>query len=334
MVDICRNPQTVIDIIETAAVKNAMVGATPRYFVRGEAPINEEEFLDLSKPLVHTSSSVSEDFLRRIDTSNLDGAYLNLLDRTTQELRETSGNTESASGVAPSGVTAASAIAALQEASGKLSRASTMATYRAFTQIVEIVIELIRQFYELPRKFRITGKNGEEQFVSFTNAGIQPQYQGMAFGVDMGFRTPVFDVSVSAQRRSVYNKVSNNELAIQFFQLGFFNPAVAPQALMCLDMMDFEAKDEIRQMVAQNGSMAQKLLQYMQMAAQMAQVVNPRILPMIQQDMAMLSGVPAPTQKPVELTESEGATEHATVRKARQASNDATQPTENREVAE
>lgn len=334
MVDICRNPQTVIDIIKTVAIKNAMVGATPRYFVRGsDSPVNEEEFLDLSKPLVHVSGNLNDDFLRRIETNNLDGAYLNLLDRTTQELRETSGNTESASGVAPSGVTAASAIAALQEASGKLSRASTMGTYRAFTQIVEIVIELIRQFYKLPRMFRITGKNGEEQFVSFTNAGIQPQYQGVALGADMGFRTPVFDVKVSAQKRSVYNKVANNELALQFFQLGFFNPAVAPQALMCLDMMDFESKDEIRQMVAQNGSMAQKLLQYMQMAAQMAQKVDPQVLPMIQQDMAMLTGVPAPTQKPVELTKSEGATEHATVRKARQESNAASQPSESREVA-
>ncbi len=331
-VDICRNPQTIIDLIETAAVKNAMVGATPRYFMRGDAPVNEEEFLDVNKPIVHVTSGVSEEYLRRIETNNLDGAYLNLLDRTTQELRETSGNTESASGVAPSGVTAASAIAALQEAAGKGSRDSTLTSYRAYTQVIELVIELIRQFYDMPRKFRITGKYGEEQFVSYTNAGIKPQAQGNAFGVDLGFRTPLFDVRVSAAKKTVYTRVSQNELALQFFQLGFFNPAVAPQALMCLDMMDFDSRDEIRQMVARNGSMAQKLMQYMQLAEQLASVAEPRMLPMIQQDMAMFAGTPAPTSQPVELSEADGEKENAVVEKARKKSNDAVQPTANREV--
>ena len=72
---------------------------------------------------------------------------------------------------------------------------------------------------------------------------MQLQDQGTAFGQDGGFRLPVFDIKVTAQKKNVYTKVSQNELALQFFQLGFFNPQMTDQTLMCLEMMDFDGKD-------------------------------------------------------------------------------------------
>ena len=288
-VDLCRNPQTTIDLLNTSFVKNAMVGATPRYFSRGEGSVNEEEFLDLSKPLVHVTNA-SEDALRRIEHNNLDGVYVNVLDRTIQELRETSGNTETSTGNISSGVTAASAIAALQQASGKGSRDSTQESYRAFSQIVEICIELIRQFYDMPRQFRILGQYGAEEYITYINQGLQLQDQGTAFGQDGGFRLPVFDIKVSAQKKNVYTKVTQNELALQFFQLGFFNPQATDQTLMCLDMMDFEGKDDIMQKVAQNGTIFQKLLQYMQLALTFAQASDPMAAEAIAQDILMTTG--------------------------------------------
>ena len=289
-VDICRNPQIEIDLLKTSFVKNAMVGATPRYFSRGDGSVNEEEFLDLSRAIVHVNNA-SEDALRRIEHNSLDGMYVNVLDRTIQELRETSGNTETSTGNIQSGVTAASAIAALQEASGKGSRDSTQAAYRAYGQIVDMCIELIRQFYDMPRQFRIVGQYGMQKFISYTNAGIQPQYQGNDFGEDMGYRKPVFDIKVSAQKRNVYTKVSQNEMALQFFQLGFFNPQMTDQALMCMEMMEFDGKDMIMQKVAQNGTMFQKLQQYMQIALTLAEKYEPEAAEMIAQDvMTFMSG--------------------------------------------
>ena len=284
-VDICQNPQTEIDMLKTSFVKNARVGAIPRYFSRGDGSVNEEEFLDLENPLVHAPGGVDENALRPIDHKPIDGSYFNLLQWDVQELRETSGNTETSTGNVSSGVTAASAIAALQEASGKGSRDSTLSAYRAYSEIVGMCIELIRQFYNLPRKFRILGQYGAEQYVTYTNAGIQPQPQGIDFGQDMGNRLPVFDIKVSAQKKNVYTKVSQNELALQFFQLGFFNPQATDQALMCLEMMDFDGKDGIMQKVAQNGTMFQKLIQYMQMAFMFAQTAAPEMVDQIGQDL-------------------------------------------------
>lgn len=289
-VDLCMNPQTEIDLMKTAFVKNAMVGATPRYFKRQDGGVNEQEFLDLSKPLVSVNGNLGEDSLRQIDFSPLDAIYVNVLDRTIQELRETSGNTETSNGSVTSGVTAASAIAALQEASGKGSRDSTLTSYRAYREIVMLVIELIRQFYDMPRQFRIVGQYGMEQYVSYSNQNLQAQSQGNDFGVDMGYRLPVFDIKVSAQKRSIYTKVTQNELAVQFFQMGFFNPQFTDQALMCLDMMDFDGKDQIMQKIAQNGTMQQKLIQYMQLALTLAQMARPDLVEGLSQDIMQTMG--------------------------------------------
>ncbi len=293
-VDICRNPQMVIDLLNTSFVKNAMVGAIPRYFRRQDGGVNAEQFLDLSQPLVDVTGNIDENALRRIEHDTLDGNYIQVLDRTIQELRETSGNTETSTGNVSSGVTAASAIAALQEASGKGSKDSTQASYRAYTQIVDLCIELIRQFYNLPRQFRIVGEYGMQKFESYSNAGILPKNQGNAFGVELGYRLPVFDIKVSAQKKNVYTKVSQNEMALQFFQMGFFNPQMTDQTLMCLELMDFDGKDGIMQKVAQMGTMYQKLLQYMQLALTLAQAVDPMAAEQIGADIVQTMGGTAP----------------------------------------
>lgn len=333
-IDIAKNPQTEIDLLKTSFVKNAMVGAIPRYFRRQGSGINEKQFLDLSNPLVEVTGNLDELALRRIESTPLDPVYVNMLDRTIQELRETSGNTETSTGNISSGVTAASAIAALQEASGKGSRDSTSAAYRSFTRIVNQVIELIRQFYDMPRQFRIVGEYGMEKYISYTNAGIKPIHQGNDFGEDMGYRLPVFDVKVSAQKKNVYTKVTQNELALQFFKLGFFNPQMVDQALLCLDLMEFDGKDIIMQKVSRNGTMFQKLIQYMQLALVLTQQVRPDMVKGISQDiMQTMSGMGsvATGGASAQMFRSDhiagvGKNEPAQVEKARAKSGQASQP--------
>lgn len=140
-----------------------------------------------------------------------------------------------------------------------------------------MMIELIRQFYDAPRQFRITGDLGEEQFMAFSNLGMQPVAQGMDFGVDMGYRLPVFDVKVSAQAKTTYTKNSQNELAMTLYGQGIFNPQMSDQALMLLDIMDFDGKDELMQKVAQNGTILQQMAMYQQIALQLAQQYDPAL---------------------------------------------------------
>ena len=200
-IDLCRNSQTQIDLMQTAFLKNTMVGALPRYFQRADGAVNEEEFLDLKNPIVHVNGNLGEDSLRIVDYRPLSGSYLEMRGAVINELRETSGNTETAAGLANAGVTAASAIAALQEASGKDSRDATRASYRAYAQIVNLCIELIRQFYSLPRQFRITGRLGAEQFISYDTPGSSLRSRGCSASSTSG-RGCRSSISASCRRRA------------------------------------------------------------------------------------------------------------------------------------
>lgn len=277
-IDVCKNAQEQIDILNQAIIKNSLVNAIPRYFVRSDGSVNESEFLDFTKPMVHVTGNLGTDSIMPIATPNLDSACLAVVNNKIAELKETSGNTDSSNGVTASANQAASAIAALQEASGKISRASSLSAYRCFTRLVNQMIELIRQFYDLPRQFRITGSMGQESFVSFENSALQPY----PFGPDMGWRLPVFDVKVSAQTRSTYMKNSRNELALSLFNQGVFNPQMTDQSLMLLDMMDFDGRDELMQKVAENGTLYRRMAMYQQIALDLAQ----RYEPMLAQQLA------------------------------------------------
>lgn len=273
-VDICKNPQLEIDLMKTAFIKNTMAGATPRYFANEAAGINDAEFLDLDKTIIKVKGGQVTGNLMPVDYRPLSGGYISMLDHDINELRETTGNTETATGTTNSGVTAASAIAALQEASGKGSRDASMSAYRAYQDICEIVLELIRQFYDMPRQFRITGNMGEEQFVYFDNAGLKPQPQIGPTGEEMGNRLPVFDIRIVPQKRNAYTKMANNDLALQFYGLGFFNPQLADQAIACLSIMDFDGKDELLRIIQRNGTLFDKFNTLLQLAAMLAAKYN------------------------------------------------------------
>lgn len=289
-IDLCQNSQMQIDLMQTAFIKNTMVGAMPRYFSRIDGSINEEEFLDLNNPIVHVNGQLGQDSMKLVDHKPLNGNYLNMRTAIINELRETSGNTEASNGVISSGVTAASAIAALQEASGKGSRDSSRSSYRAYSRIVNLCIELIRQFYDIPRQFRITGQLGAETFVRYSNENLKLQTEQS--GNVMLARLPEFDIKVSPAKRSSYSRITQNEMALQFYNLGFFNPNMSDQALACCYMMDFDNKDTVMQMINYNGTMYQKLAQFQQLALALTQKYEPE---RVDELAAAITGQAAPT---------------------------------------
>ena len=335
-IDLCKDAQEQIDLMNNAILKNTLAAATPRWFVRNDGAINEEEYLDLTKPFIHTNANLGQDSILPVTVQGLGEIYVSVLDRKIEEMKETSGNRDVSNGGTTAGVTAASAIATMQEQSGKLSRDQLQNSYRAFRQVVYLVIELIRQNYDLPRQFRITGELGEEQFVSYDNRALRPQMQQTA-GVETGLRAPVFDIEVTAQKQNAYSKMSQNELAIQLYQLGVFNPQMADQSLAMLDMMEFKGREQVMQKVQQNGTLMQLLQQtQMQLISALQMVDAQNGTDMAQQYVAGQTGQAVPAaggaggaaSAQAETDELGGAKqpEHAFVRKAREKAERASTP--------
>ena len=339
-IDVGKDAQAYIDRGNQAIMKNMLANAKPRHFIRTDGAVNEEEYADLDKDLVHVDGNLGQDSIVPIQGKPLNDIYVSVINNKIDELKETTGNRDISTGGTTSGVTAASAIAAMQEAGSKLSRDNNKASYRAFRKLCLMVIELIRQFYDMPRCFRIMGENGVARYVQYSNAGIQPQHQGFDLGMDMGFRLPLFDIEVTAQKQSPYSKMAQNELALQFYQAGFFNPQMADQALACLDMMDFDRKHFIMQKIAQNGGMYQQMMAMQQQMLMLAQMVDEQRGSNLAEQIAAgingtapvapIDGTMNAAQKVEEaeaLGGKEGNKEASTTKKARQRVAESTDPT-------
>ena len=268
--DICKHPQLYIDKLDQGILKHAVLNGRPRYFMRKDSGINELEFADLQKDIVHYEGAGNPaDAIMPITPPTMDGNVVNVKQLKIDELKEVSGNRDFQQGGTSSGVTAASAISALQEAGSKGARDMIKASYRTFVQECYLVIELMRQFYTEERYFRVAGEEGDE-YVSFSNAQIVSQVTEQPFGGGVSERMPVFDIKVSPQKSSPFSTVAQNERAKELYGLGFFRPDMADQALAALEMMQFDDIDKVRRTIRQNGTMYEQLSQMMQLAQAMA----------------------------------------------------------------
>lgn len=272
LVDIGADTQIQIDLMNEAIVENTLMGARPRYFSLTEGNVNEEDMLDWRRSVVRCKS-LSETNVRQIDSKALQGNYLEFLNMKTEELKYVTSNHDVSNGAAPSGITAASAIAALQETSGKNSRLINKTFYSAFSHVMELVVELIRQFYSTQRWFRIVpdALRSAEEFVSYDNSYLCGVPQPAVNGEDVGARIPEFDIEITAERANPYKKMEINELALSFYKLGFFNPQMAEQAVACLEMMDFDAKDRLIEKISKNSTALRQLTYYRELSAALAQ---------------------------------------------------------------
>ena len=223
---------------------------------------------------MHVVGRLNEDSFRPLQTNVLSGNCMNYRDARVNELKEVSGNRDVSQGGTTSGLTAASAIAALQEAGSKLSRDMLKSAYRAFAKECYLIIELMRQFYDEQRVYRITGESGGVEYATFSAQMLRGVPGGVVGGVQLGDHEPVFDITVSAAKKSTFSRLSQNETAKECYQLGFFAPANADAALAALEMMDFEGIEKVRERVSQNGTLYQQLQQMAAQLQKMAAIID------------------------------------------------------------
>ncbi len=228
IIDAMKNTQADIDALSKSITDNAKMASRRRFFIRSDGAVNEREFADWTAPFVHYSGSGDPaSAVTPIEIPHLGANYIAILQNKIDELKETSGNRDFSQGTASGGVTAASAIAALQEAGSKTTRDMISASYRSYEKICTLIIELLRQFYTLPRCFRISG---EGEFEYLDSSAIE---------------APVYDLKIRATKKSPFSRSAANELAMNLYSMGMFTPERQREAILCISLMDFDGKDEM-----------------------------------------------------------------------------------------
>ena len=63
-------------------------------------------------------------------------------------------------------------------------------------------------------------------------------------------RRPIFDIDVRADRMDPYTRFSHNEMLMELYRMGVFEPVNRKQAMMLLDAMEFSGVGRMRERMA------------------------------------------------------------------------------------
>lgn len=270
-VSICKDPQLYIDELSSNILQSSMMGSRKRFFMSASTNVNPDDFADWNNPIVRVEGELGDTRIQEIQIQPIAPIYSQVLQMKIEELKDTSSNRDVNAGSSSSGITAASAIAALQEAGNKTSRDMISASYDACGEIYKLCIELMRQFYTEERAFRIMGPNESQyEYASISNRELGDQPIGVNTAGETLYRRPTYDLKVKAQKRNPFSTMEANQRAQELYGMGFFSPERAQEAMGALEMMEFEGIDKVKETVAQGQTLLNIVQQQNELIQQLA----------------------------------------------------------------
>ena len=234
-VDMFETQQRYADKLDQIILKNALMASHNKLLVTGASGFDPDDLRDWSKE-VHRGENLNG--VTWFPTAPLPGYILNYSQSIRQSIREESGSNDFVRGQTYGGVTAASAIAALQEAGSKRSRMVARTVHGAFEEAVRQEIEVEREFCIFPRKVALqNAAGGKAEHAAFTG-------EDMFELTARNNRLPLeFTVSVRAQRENRFTVAAHNELVLKLVQMGMVTPDIG------LELMLFDGKREAQAMM-------------------------------------------------------------------------------------
>ncbi len=232
MIDIGKNSQAQINKLEYLIERNALISARQRFLVKRDGGIDGDKLSDLSVDFIECDRNVDDSFIRPIQANPLSDSIISCRDNKISELKEIIGNRDFSQGETAKGVTAYAAISALQNAGSRLSRDCIEASYRSFSDVVYMIVELISQFYTEERSFRITGENGGAEYLKL--------------GGESGPLTAsIFDIEVAAHKKNSFDSLAHNEFILELFKAGAFDKENREAATLAVSSMMLDTKETI-----------------------------------------------------------------------------------------
>lgn len=226
-----------------------------RYWAKKSLGIDVAKFNDKRNRIHEVEGDIDEEKLRQITMAPLPSEAFRVKADKVTEMKETLSNRDVSQGSTSGGVTAASALAILNEAGNKVSRAWIGEFYDAYERLMVQVVELIRQFYTDRRSFRIEGEDNKVSYAAYTNEGLRDRVVGTGADGQPLYRRVELDIKVKAARMSPWNQLSQNELMKELYKMGVWEPSRAQGVLGMLKGMDFPGIEQVREYVQQGATL-------------------------------------------------------------------------------
>ena len=205
-----RDSQEAIDRYYKYLDDNARESSVQRHFIRKNSGINPDDVADLRKTLIEWEGNDIREVLQTVQAAPLNGQVYQVMTMLTEAMKEDSGQNQFVRGEGGKGVTAASAIQALQEAGGKIARMHTEKYKAAFRQMVEQILWILSEYMEPGRKLKIIGGwdssgNMKEKIIEL----IAPSGEGDKLP------KPAYTVRVQVQKNNPLQIQADNEFLTQ-----------------------------------------------------------------------------------------------------------------------
>lgn len=254
-----RGAQEYTDHVDRRILDYLDEATSVRYWAKKSLGIDVKKFNDLSNRVIEVEGDIDEEKLRQITLAPLPSEAFRLKADKVTEMKESLSNRDVSQGSTSGGVTAAAALAILNEAGNKVSRAWIGAYYDAYERLMVQVVELIRQFYTDRRSFRIESADNQVSYIPYTNKGLADREIGVSADGEKLYRRVEMDIKVKAAKQSPWNQLSQNELMKELYKMGVFEPSRAQGVLGMLKGMDFPGIEQVREYVQQGETLQNQL---------------------------------------------------------------------------
>lgn len=242
--------------------ENLRYSCKARMLVREGSEINKSQLADWSQNIVE-GNDIGEDSVRWFDTKPLPGMVNNQMLQMQNDMKMDSGQNQFSRGEVSGGVTAASAISALQEAGGKITRMRTAILSAGMKQIVTQVLWLVAQYYTEDRTRLLIGDDEQPHEVRLQARYLMPR--GSSAGA---FPPPPYSVQIQIQRRNPLRVAAQNDLFLQAYTMSAQSGQSFPLSVL-FSLLEVDGRDRI---VPQLQKIEQQTQNAMQMQAQMEEL--------------------------------------------------------------
>lgn len=241
-VDMFETQQRYADKLDQIVMKNALMASRNKLLVTEASGFDPDDLRDWAKE-VHRGESLSG--VTWFTTPPLPAYVLGYIENIRESIKQESGANDFSRGMSAGGITAASAIAALQEMSNKRARMVSRILHESFRDAVRMEIETEREFNFFSRPVCIS-VDGELRETTFESAMLARKTRGM-------IAAPIeFFISVKAQQETKYSVMSQNELVLKMYTSGMMNAEHA------VELMTFEGKDALLKTLREEAASAPK----------------------------------------------------------------------------
>lgn len=264
-----RQTQDAIDRYLKYIDDNARKSSKPKTYIRTNSVLNIEDVADYNKDYVEWQGNDIREVLQTVQAEPLNGQVYQVMNYLVDTVKQDCGQNQFNRGEGGLGVTAASAIQALQEAGSKITRMHTDAYKTAFRIMVEQIMWVMSEYLDPSRKIRIVG--GWDSTGNMIDRMIQlmaPGYEGDEL------KKPAYAVQVQVQRRNPLQIQVDNEFLMNVSQICAQAGAPLPPESVIGLMEGYRTKSSVLKVVRENSQVQQQLRQLQAQNEQLAQQLD------------------------------------------------------------